>query len=302
MSELRRGELDAFLDVSLEKATRIGQALGHLAKAVELGLVDVALDPSIANNGSREKFVLLGQKLGELSGMSYELLADLSSTTGIPIQVDEETQRTLPAQERLLVTPEPATADDAKVGEQEQAASPVRKEDDGGPTGRTVVAPAPEPSAPVKQEAASEQNDLYQRIVELSRLPEMRPVDEAEAVRSEVIADDRIRIGQQEIVLQKHELFLFNALLLLRDEPRSGRELRDLGFYPGAKSTTSSNNAFSVAMNKLTEQLNQVAKKEIIKKIGEKRATRYALNPRLVLTDVRDETLPTEAPEGVKKN
>ena len=84
-------------------------------------------------------------------------------------------------------------------------------------------------------------------------------------------------------------MFLFNALMLLRDKPRAAGEIRELGFYPEATNGTATAN-FSTSMKGLSELLNQAAGIELIKKVGTRADTRYCVNPNLVLRDERIDT------------
>lgn len=305
MAELPGGDVD-LLSVTLEKAARIEQALGHLAKAIELGLVDVALDPSIASNGSRERYIELGQKLAEISGLSYELVTDISEATGIPIQVDGETD----AAQAELGSPTPALP------------TPSLREA-GEPVAAVVTPPAPLPTPPPTPRSASASptptgegshesltaEELHQRLVDPSRLPKMREVPEGQEISITILGDNKIRVRDRELrerdlTLSTKEIFILNALLLLRDKPRGAAELRALGFQVEGKANPVV--TFSRLMKPLMDRINRAASKEVIKKIGEKRNTQYAVNPNAVLTDARQEPVADgvtgEDAHDVKKN
>lgn len=312
MADVNTGEGNSFVDLSLEKLGRIEQAVVHLAKAIELDLVDVALDPTIASNGSRERYAQLGSRLAELSGISYELVMDISQATGIAIEGIEGPQSRMgggeesqqpalqPAQPLPLgegttsatAPPAPELADSASEASSAPAA----------PIANQVTTPA-DSSAKPKETAETEKDPsrLYERIVELEELPEMRPVEEDEAIQLVVWKDNSIKLKDREIKLNRNELFLFNAMILLRDRPRSSSELRALGFEATGKTPASV--AFGNAVKPLIEKLNRAAGKEVIKKLGERRNTKYAFNPKVVLSDFREEGIAEEtSPEGVKKN
>lgn len=142
--------------------------------------------------------------------------------------------------------------------------------------------------------------DLYSAILSPSELPAMRQVEATEAIRAEISGDDTIKIGEQTVALNKHGVYVLNALLLLRDQPRTGVELRkqEQGFHPAAKTMATRNATFSATINNLMSRVNEAASKEVIKKIGNKRSTRYAVNPRLVLTDTRSSSATGKANEA----
>lgn len=130
--------------------------------------------------------------------------------------------------------------------------------------------------------------NLYARIVSLEKLPAIEPREGAAPIEVEIIDNSTLRLGGQVIRLRDHERYLFNALMLLRDQVNTATRLREFGFYPSAKGTTV-NQAFSKSMNQLTALLNEAAGIEILKKLGQGRGTRYVVNPDLVLTDIRTE-------------
>ena len=136
--------------------------------------------------------------------------------------------------------------------------------------------------------------DLYERLLTLDRLPDIPLAEGASPIEIEIVDNTTLRVGDQIIHLGAHERYLFNALMLLREEISVGPDLRAFGFYPGSKDATA-NQAFSKTVSSLLGQLNEAAGIEIIKKIGERRGTRYAVNPSLLLTDIRtDEDLARE--------
>lgn len=310
MTDVNTGEGASFVDRSLEGATRVEKALIHLAKAIELDLVDVTLDPSVASNGSRDKYAMLGSKLAEIAGISFELVHDIADATGLTIEGADQLegkgelpQPALPPAPLSLPessTPEAGTSQhetadldtEARSASGEGSAEPVEQP---APTAEQSKA---EPQTSSEQEQSSRR--LHEKIIDLNETPVMRPVDEAEAIHITVGNDNTIIIKERSIGLSPNETFLLNALLLLRDKPRSSSELRALGFEPEGKTPAST--AFANTIRPLMEKLNQAAGKEIIKKLGERRGTQYAFNPRAVLSDLRgtDQELVTSA--SAKKN
>lgn len=312
MADVNTGEGNSFVDLSLEKLGRIEQAVVHLAKAIELDLVDVALDPTIASNGSRERYAQLGSRLAELSGISYELVLDISQATGIAIEGVEAPQSRMgggeEGQPQPLQAPQPLSLGEggasASAPEAPALPDPASEAASTPPVAATNQVTTPADSSTQPKEASETEKDpsrLYERIVELEELPEMRPVEEDEAIQLVVWKDNVVKLKGREIKLNRNELFVFNAMLLLRDKPRASGELRALGFEVTGKTPPSV--AFGNAVKPLIEKLNRAAGKEIIKKLGERRNTKYAFNPKVVLSDFREEGLDEEAsPEGVKKN
>ncbi|MBI2591909.1 sigma-70 family RNA polymerase sigma factor [Candidatus Saccharibacteria bacterium] len=129
------------------------------------------------------------------------------------------------------------------------------------------------------------EGDLYERIIDAERIPTL---DIRDGTPIELLVDDNntLRFGGETIQLGAHARYIFNALMLLREAPASGGELRQFGFFPGAKQGTALM-AFSKEMTSLIEQLNEAVGVEIFKKVGERRNMRYAVNPNLVLIDNR---------------
>lgn len=304
MADYGVSEGSSFVELSLAKATQIEKAMIHLAKAIELDLVDVALDPSSASNGSRERYAALGSKLAELSGISYELMTDISSATGIEIVSPEAPSLEQANHSKLADSSESPLL--SPVVDRTKAPSPaptVR------PTAQPVETPEPTESRPVapvvpqtETTAAppetTSSNELFDRIIDLERMPEMRSVEDVDAIRITVGNDNTVSIKGRDLKLSTNEVFLFNALLLLRDKPRSSSELRELGFEPAGKSPSTA--TFGNAMKSLIEKLNRAAGKEIIKPLGENRGRKYAFNPRAVLSDLRG-TDQEFAPSNVAK-
>ncbi len=129
MSGVAGEQLDLFHGALLVKTTPVERALGQLAEAIGLELVDVAPDPSIASNGGKERFTHLAEKLAEVSGISYELVADISSATGIPLDAGDTRESLPPAADppapettTPVVTPAPRAPDST-----ETPATPLRE-------------------------------------------------------------------------------------------------------------------------------------------------------------------------------
>jgi RNA polymerase sigma factor (sigma-70 family) len=133
--------------------------------------------------------------------------------------------------------------------------------------------------------------DLYSRIIDLADLPPA-PESVPDFVRVEILTDDMLRIGAEKVKLGSHQLYLFNALLLLRDKPRSAAELRAFGFYPDASHNRVVASTLTHAMKALNAKFVKGANTEAVVKTGEGRDMNYQLRPGLVLSDIRGEYVP----------
>lgn len=179
-------------------------------------------------------------------------------------------------------------------------------------TTTTGISPQPEQAeasvgmesqpAIAEQEASKDKKpDLYARILEPAQLPQRPPVDEAEAVKIEIIGDKKIQIDGQRIRVVKRELFIFNALFSLGEGPHSSAEFRGLGFFPEATELTKEQDAFTYAMKSLRNKLDAAATEKVIIKTGAGGGTRYELNPSAVLMDKRVQASGGDVAVGVKK-
>lgn len=276
-------ELDSsFLDSAADRAMQIERALGHVARAVELELADIALMNGNLDEETKAKISKLGEHLVKISRGSDYLLGGIARTTGVvlessaPYLRDTEPTPPLPVHE-----PEPL------LDEPEPLEKPVQQD---SVTGEDVR----------KKETVSDVS-LYERIVDIERFPSMKLREGHSPVEIIVTGNTNLKVGDRDIQLDSHERYLFNALMLLRDKPRSAKEIREFGFFPGAKDSTA-NQAFSKSMGNLAEQLNMSAGVEVIKKLGQARSTRYAVNPDAVLTDLRTDEERDKIVLDVKKN
>ncbi|GEM_PF-4105857 len=136
---------------------------------------------------------------------------------------------------------------------------------------------------------------LHNRFVDPALLPEVPPVSKADAIHAEITGNNVITVGEQPLTLKPHQLFAFNALLLLRDRPSTARELRALGFCSHLEKPTSVRQHFSKTMAQLIVTCNAASSADIIIKSGPRRATRYMINPRFLITDRRSPDLTNAA-------
>lgn len=146
-----------------------------------------------------------------------------------------------------------------------------------------------EPKQPIKPERPVEAErplELYRKIIGADQIPNMlREGDEP--IPLTISSDSSVTIKGKTIHLKRDQLYLFNALMLSRAEPRSSAELRSLGFAPDAKTASSVTSRFFKGLSTIESSLNEAAGIEIIKKIGQRRSMLYAVNPRLIITEDR---------------
>lgn len=154
------------------------------------------------------------------------------------------------------------------------------------------IAQPVEPEQPIKPERPVEAErplELYQKIVSADQIPNMlREGDEP--ITLTISSDSSVTVEGETIHLKRDQLYLFNALMLSRTEPRSSAELRSFGFAPDAKTDSSVTSRFFKGLTAIESSLNEAAGVEIIKRIGQRRAMLYAVNPRLVIAEDRKNT------------
>jgi hypothetical protein len=325
MSQIPGGEPESLLPHALQRAERLEVAASFVAKVVALELADITLDGSI-NTQTQEELAAVAQKLMDVAGLCNELVVDIAGAAGLEIESEtHDAAPAVPATSALPLIP-PATPAHTNGHNAESVAPPdpepiqaptssdqvpsmvdeTAVEIVGGDSNAETEAPAlsestdrlAEPKREESEELTSEV--LYSRIINPDLTPKMRPKTEQFPIM--VSGNRELKVKGNTIQLGKHELFLFNALLILREEPRSAQELKELGFYPDAATGNAINQAFYQGMTKLIEKVNQAAGREIFKKIGERLGAQYVVNPDLVLLDMRDEEEePVTAGQFVKK-
>ncbi|MBI2009367.1 hypothetical protein HYS84_03060 [Candidatus Saccharibacteria bacterium] len=285
------GELrPSSIDVAIERA------LADVAHAVELELAEVAQNVDLLDGEYRGRIAKLGEQLIRVSRGSDYLLGGMPPVTVTELGTTPVLEA--PAFVRPVVPVEPAS---------QRPHSPVAPP----PQPPVVRSPVPTPEAgtaadngasAAEQEEDVDKDNLYAGIIDLDRIPTMALKEGAPAITVSILNGNKLGVGRRSIVLSSHELYLFNALMLLRDKARTAEELRAFNFAPGS-SNGNAQIALNKAVNSLSAQLNGAAGLEVIKKIGQTRGTRYAVNPNLVLEDLRtDEDAAVEVGTDVKKN
>lgn len=289
MAEVSDGLPDSFLDPALSQLERLEFAINRVGQAVELELANIALDPTTLDDETREKLQAIGNRLLEIATTGSTVAEDVNGMLGIetdvpasqrpPVQHTEHRPPTAPIGRRPRVRREPATAATPHTPTTRTAPTPAKA---------PVVAPVAvsEPVKPTEAEAQKTESDLYKRLINIEQTPQMQRAEGAVPVEVAVTADDRIRIGDRELIITGHNRFLFNALMLLRDRPLAAGDIQELGFYPEATNGSKSAN-FSTMIKGLSELVNQAAGIELIKKVGTGTNTRYCVNPNLVLKEER---------------
>lgn len=133
----------------------------------------------------------------------------------------------------------------------------------------------------VVQPSALRSNELYERILLDYQIPSMDTSGAQNPVEVHVLGNQEIGISQTEIKLPDHELFILNALLLVRPDGMVGAPVLrepapDQLFRPDSSRQVRSSK-FSVDINKLLERVNTAASTELIMQEGAKQQKRYGL-------------------------
>jgi RNA polymerase sigma factor (sigma-70 family) len=128
--------------------------------------------------------------------------------------------------------------------------------------------------------------ELYAGILETTRLPAIDAPVGDEQIIMDIMSDQSIKLGDQKITLGKNQVYFLNALLLLRDCPRSMKEYKDLGFRHGSRGTKD----LTDAARHLIDRMNQISEAEVVSRSGSNSNTRkYIVSPGLVINDRRGE-------------
>jgi hypothetical protein len=142
--------------------------------------------------------------------------------------------------------------------------------------------------------------EYYEAIISLEDVPVIENGDGNSPIDVTITSDETIMLNGNTIILNDDKLFVFNALMLHRDRPRTAREIRRLGFRPTEQQPSVINNAFHSAIKTLAEELDQAAGVEIIEIEGKTVNTRYIINPSVMLIEGRDAN--DKQVRGSKKN
>lgn len=125
--------------------------------------------------------------------------------------------------------------------------------------------------------------DLYERIV----APENK-TNTQYAVPASIVGDNELVVNGETVTLEGHRLFVFNALMLCRENPKITRkDILGLGFYPDASDAARAN-AFNAAINKVTEYINTAAGRTVIHRSGIKRGSSYRVDADFGIADATD--------------
>lgn len=129
-----------------------------------------------------------------------------------------------------------------------------------------------------------DKGELYDEIVPLGPVSEEALAD-PETIKITVTSGNTLEINGEKINLQGHQLFLFNALNMLRDEDLvTSERIREVGFKTGKNVHT----AFSTSMAALRQTLTQVSGIDIVERVPWiKKKLRYRFDPRVVFIDRR---------------
>lgn len=257
----------------VERADNIRRALGHMGSAVHLEMSGLALDGESLGEADEEKYRELGKRFVEIAQFSNAIAESLGVN-------NEATQFAL----ETVDTPETSFIADAEVVEED-----VSPEPEPTPENKTV-APSEQPK--VRRRRRKQQTfegKYYDAIIPPAELPAVES-NGHEPIPLTITADSTISLNGTDIELKGDRMYIFNALMGLRDQTPAAKDIRGLGeFRPGAEETSdSTNTAFSNAMKKLRAELNEAAETELIKKHGDKLQTKYGVDPRLQLIEGRE--------------
>ncbi len=297
----------SFIEPALERALRIERASIHLARVVELELTDISLTGEEIDERTKSALHKLGGAFLRLSTMSMNLTNSIADSIG-KSPLLSETSNVQP-----LLQPTTKESQDITVPDviQHESVTPTQSPQ---PSPKPHVSrldqvrhrptePSSEESTKRTRERKKQEGELYQAIITTDKTPQLELREGRVAKEVVITSDNTINIRDHEISLENDELFIFNGFMLLRNGLITAKDIRSLGFRPDA-SDASSATAFSKAVNTLLPAINQAAGVELIKKLGERRNTKYAVNPDLTLVDKR-EIIVSESDdiaEIVKKN
>jgi len=302
MSEEQNNPIEqvSILDRIQELTDRSLRSFGHMAKVIHLELAERELNPELAA-ANREKFVLLEKSLGSIATMTQELESDIRTTVGTrkrpqigcrvisDIEPEQLNQSGRP-EKKLVETPQSAHVEPEASQPDLQ---PLLTEKTPAPE-----TPIPTPSQPqqvetkVKPAVLSETRlpvdgkELYKRFLEPRLIPQMSAIDEKQAIKLVIWANNKLAAGnagtsKDILTLPKNELFLCNALMYYRDRPASRSELRELGDHPMPEW------AFRDEIKKLSSDLKKLTGKDVVHMSGARKTARYQIDPQVTFDETR---------------
>ncbi len=294
-------------------AARIERAMGHLATATELKLADIHLDGRELTPADQEALRNLGESILSSIGLGMTLARDIAPLLGGRIELNgngislalpaaPETP-TVEAELTRLREPVPLSAAGQlappahkaeSVSKAERSTKRTRREDvpkTRAPSVRSVPKPDGDTSTKESGVLATQEfpssEELYQGLLSPDRLPKPEQPLKGKPVRLEKLGANKVRIGNAEWTLKGHELFLLNALLLTRNTPMLGSQLRALGFQPNG-SPRGREVSFSVAIKNLIERFTEAGASGVLTKQGPSTKPLYILSPNLEVVDVSE--------------
>lgn len=316
----------SIIDPTLERAQRVERAVIHVTRAIELELADIALSGESLDPESTQAQSLrqLGAVLLRVSSMGIHTANSLATTLGdTPQEISEIPKQTLIPQ---AVAPQSASSEvrSQEAAEPAEVAAPVVETPVVAtpPSGSTPTpetsrltrkqnidtsdsVPTPRVTRGREKQKIQYEGELYTRIVSEKQTPVMELREGMEPIPIRIITDDTLVINGEKVVLEGDQLFIFNALMKLRDGMITAKDMREFGFRIDGPSASAT---FSKAMTGLMGELQQAAGPEqptIIKKIGQAAGVKYAVNPAVILEDERihfSGDVDDDTSEIVKKN
>lgn len=137
---------------------------------------------------------------------------------------------------------------------------------------------------------ATERDDMALLLYRELIVPERDVyIPDEDAIEGYAMGPAKLRIGDTNISLRPHQLFIWNAFSLLRDQERgiSRADVFALGFKSAADNPNADERSWEYNLRALMRKVNTVASEAIILVGGERRGIRYGINPNFRLTDLR---------------
>ncbi|HEX6462287.1 MAG TPA: hypothetical protein VFZ58_03365 [Candidatus Saccharimonadales bacterium] len=296
----------SFIDPAIERVGRVEHALSHVIKAVQLELADLALEASFTDQEKEERLKVLGGALLRLSTNSLTAANGIADMLGKEqfVIANKNGQQQISIEPRPLYNAEQPVASVETVGDIPSSEKRHTPQVSGSELDHARPSSDPHLAdiGKVDSELSSEkqQGELYQAIIPESKTPIMELREGMNApIHITITSDNTIEIAGTQLQLEGDKLFIFNAFMMLRNTKIAASDVRELGFKPDSTRSAIAQ-AFSRHASNLREELKQAAGIEIVKRLGDKRNTRYVVNPAVVLHDNR--VTSSEQATIVKKN
>jgi hypothetical protein len=265
---------ESFLDPALIRAQQFEGAFRQLAKTIYLELADIQTQGGELSDEQKEQL----SKLGDMTIRMSELMSALETS------VDEVLGGHSPS----------STPPDLECLDED----PIQLE----PSNDLVMVREllGEPSKLVECDNANGKfyEKFRQAIIPPDEMPAVELLEDEEPLVITIISDHMLAINGETIKLVGDRLFVFNALMTLRDGRISGGTIRRMGFRSPDKNPDYAAHTCIRLTERLQADFNTFTGIEAIKKTK----VRYQIDPTLQFIDKRDERTTAEGGNDVKKN